>query len=622
MSLIEQFSKSPKDFPETQLLDLAKEVRTRIIEVVSQNGGHLASSLGAVELVIALLKVFDSEKDPIVWDVGHQTYAWKILTGRNDRFDTLRKKDGISGFPRRDESKSDAFGAGHAGVAISAALGLAAARDQKSGEAHKATVVAVVGDAALANGISLEALNNATATTKRLILILNDNKMSISDNVGALSRHFGRILASRRYNKIKTGIESFAKKLHLHWLSNRYHRLESQIKSLFVKNVFFEELGLRYIGPLDGHNIERLIKALTIARDYNRPITLHITTQKGRGYGPAEKNPAVWHGVAPFDITSGKLKTPATPGFSEAVGEAITEAAKKDKRVIAITAAMRTGTGLDIFQEKFPDRFFDVGICEEHAVSFAAGLAAGDMRPFVALYSSFAQRAIDSVFHDICLQGLPATICLDRAGIVGSDGMTHHGLYDIPLLRPLPKLVLAQPRDASVLRQLIDLSLENSLPFAIRYPRGACPKELFYGLKKLPIGKAQIVRKPSDAAQRRIWIWALGDMLPTAIAVAEKLEAGNIASVGVVDPIFIKPLDQKLLNEHISEGAEIVTIENGALQGGFGSALLEAAAPYGNITRFGWEDDPVPHGKPEELFQEAGLDAASIGAKLTKQNQP
>lgn len=617
MELIEQFSKSPKDFPEKQLDDLAKEVRARIIGVVSKNGGHLASSLGAVELIIALLRVFDSEKDPVVWDVGHQTYAWKILTGRNDRFDTLRKKDGISGFPRRDESKSDAFVAGHAGVAISAALGLAAARDQKNGEANKSTVVAVVGDAALANGISLEALNNATATTKRFILILNDNKMSISQNVGALSRHFARVLASRRYNKAKTGIESFAKRLHLHWLSNRYHAIESRIKSLFVKNVFFEDLGLRYIGPLDGHNIKRLIKALTIARDYNRPIVLHVATQKGRGYEYAERNPAQWHGAAPFDIQSGKPLSQPAPGFSEAFGDAITDAAKSDKRIIAITAAMRSGTGLDTFYQKFPERFFDVGICEEHAVSFAAGLAAGGMRPFIAIYSSFAQRAIDSVFHDICLQDLPATLCLDRAGIVGADGMTHHGLYDISLLRPFPNIVIAQPRDKVILQSLIKLSLENSHPFAIRYPRGRCPEKLLEDSSSAQIGKAQIIRMPKGSAKRKIWIWALGDMLPAALDAAEKLEADDIASVGVVDPIFIKPLDYGLLQRQIETGAEIATVENGVLQGGFGSVILEAA-PHGKITRFGWGDAPIEHGTPEELFKEAGLDAEAITKRLSQ----
>ncbi len=608
MNLIEKFNRSPRDFPNGELKALAQEVRERIIEVVSRNGGHLASSLGAVEIAIALLKVFDSEKDRIIFDVGHQSYAWKILTGRSEAFDTLRQHGGIAGFPRICESSSDAFGAGHAGTAISAALGMAAARDIKGSDE---AVVAVVGDAAITNGISLEALNNTLSSTKRIILILNDNEMSISENVGALSRHFGRLLSSRRYNKIKTAIENFAKKIRIHWLSNIYHRIESSIKSLFVRNVVFEELGLRYIGPLDGHNTDRLIKAFTIARDYNRPIVLHLATQKGRGYRYAEDDPSLWHGVGAFDVESGRFKSSKVRDYSEAFGEKLTVAARDDKRIVAITAAMRSGTGLDSYAKAFPNRFYDVGICEEHAVTFAAGLAAQGMRPFVAIYSTFAQRAVDSVFHDVAIQNLPVTLCLDRAGAVGADGVTHHGLYDIPMLRPLPNLVIAQPRDEEMMQALIELSLKMSTPFVIRYPRGAVTRELCKTDHPLSYGRASIVRKPNGKGERRIWIWALGDMISTAVTVAEALEKEGVASVGVVDPIFIKPYDRALLRAQFSEGAEIVTMENAILAGGFGAALAEDN-PDIAIRRFGWQDKILEHGTPAELFREQGLDAASI----------
>lgn len=616
MNLIEQFTASPSSFPEEHLDTLAAEVRTRILEVVSKNGGHLASSLGAVELTIALLRVFDATHDRIVWDVGHQTYAWKILTGRNLAFESLRKFGGLSGFPRRDESPSDAFIAGHAGTAISGALGLAAARDRTAEEKHQ-SVVAVVGDASITNGIALEGLNNAIFTTKRFILILNDNRMSISKNVGAMSRHFGTLLASRRYNKAKTHVENLAKRLRLHWLSNFYHRLESMTKSLFVRNIVFEDLGFRYIGPLEGHNISRLTKALTIARDYHRPIVLHIATQKGRGYAPAEENPSAWHGVGPFDLSQGaKPKEHGKPAdYSKVFGTSLVNLAKDNESIVAITAAMRLGTGLDSFAKQFPNRFFDVGISEEHAVTFAAGLAAGGAHPVVALYSTFAQRAVDCVYHDVCLQHLPVTICLDRAGVVGADGMTHHGLYDIALFRAMPGLIFAQPRDGEMMQRLLAFATLHNGPVILRYPRGLCPAKVL-GMKSdhasLVSGKAEVIRHPQKTMSRTIWIWVLGDLLATAQTIAEELERLGIAGVGIVDPIFIKPLDVALLQEEIDAGAEIVTLENGVLQGGFGSAVREVITPPSKIHCFGFGDVPVEHGTQAELLAQAGLDAASI----------
>lgn len=615
-TLIERFSLSPKEFPDDLLEALAKEIRTRILEVVSKNGGHLASSLGTVELTIALLKVFNAEADRILWDVGHQTYAWKILTGRNDRFESLRSFGGISGFPRRDESPSDAFGAGHAGSAISAAVGMAAARDIRGTNEN---VVAVIGDASIANGISLEGLNNVNSGTKRLIVILNDNEMSISNNVGALARHLGTILASRRYNKLKTSIEDFAKKLRLHWLANCYHRWESRIKSLFVRNVVFEDLGLRYIGPLDGHNIQRLVKAFTIARDYNRPIVLHLATQKGKGYAPSEKNPSAWHGVSPFSIETGKpLSSSGEKTYSDVFGEVITSMASTDNRVVAITAAMKSGTGLDLFCKEHKDRFFDVGICEEHAVTFAGGLAANGMRPFVAIYSTFAQRAVDSFFHDVCLQNAPVTLCLDRSGAVGQDGSTHHGLYDIPLFKSLPSVVFMAPRDEESFRAIMNFSLASESPMVIRYPRGNCPKSIGrHG--QIRTGRAEIVKEPSQETTLpvKLWIWALGDMVKTALDVADELQNARIASVGVVDPIFVKPVDAALIRKEIEDGALLATIENGVLDGGFGTAILEVAGSK-LLARFGFGDKPPAHGKNEQLFKEAGLDPREIASVLMK----
>ena len=616
-SLIEQFVAATPEapFPEDQFPQLAAEVRERIVETVAKNGGHLASNLGVVELTIALLAIFRPETDRIVWDVSHQGYAWKLLTGRADKFDTLRQHGGISGFLKRNESPCDAFDAGHAGTAISAALGLAAARDMAGRDEH---VVAVVGDASFSNGISLEALNNAVATTGRFIVVLNDNEMSISQNVGALSRYFGRLLSSNRYNRVKKAIENAAKKLRLDPLRGTYYKVEHALKGLFVRNGFVESLGLRYVGPIDGHDFKSLLSALAIARDSDRPILLHIGTTKGKGYAPAESEPHKWHGVGPFDRETGKAK-PSSPGFSYAFGKALARLADDDKRVIAITAAMKSGTGLDTFATAHPDRFFDVGICEEHAATFAGGRAAAGMHPFVALYSTFAQRAVDSVFHDICLQNLPVTFCLDRAGVVGADGPTHHGLYDIPLFRSFPNITLLQPRDEAMLDKMLHAALALPSPCVIRYPRGkgiaisdAPPDSdtLF------EIGKAEIVRTPARD-KTDIWIWALGDMIASAMEAADILEKEGL-SVGIVDPRSIKPLDTGLLLSQARACARIVTVENGCAVGGFGSAILEAlsAAHLPGAQVLGFPDAIVGQGTQKELLADYGLDGISIAAKI------
>ena len=614
-SLIEQFVAATPEapFPENQFPQLAAEVRERIVETVAKNGGHLASNLGVVELTIALLATFRPETDRIVWDVSHQGYAWKLLTGRADQFGTLRQHGGISGFLKRHESPCDAFDAGHAGTAISAALGLAAARDMAGRDEH---VVAVVGDAAFSNGISLEALNNVAATTNRFIVVLNDNEMSISQNVGALSRYFGRLLSSNRYNRVKKAIETAAKKLRLDPLRGTYYKMEHALKGLFVRNGFVESLGLRYVGPIDGHDFRSLLSALAIARDSDRPILLHIGTTKGKGYAPAESEPDKWHGVGPFDRDTGKPK-PSSPGFSAAFGEALSRLAEEDKRVVAITAAMKSGTGLDVFAAAHPKRFFDVGICEEHAATYAGGLAAAGMHPFVALYSTFAQRAVDSVFHDICLQNLPVTFCLDRAGVVGADGPTHHGLYDIPLLRPFPNIVLLQPRDEPMLGKMLRAALTLPSPCAIRYPRGkgiAISDAPTDGDAPFEIGKAEIVHQPvRDKAD--IWIWALGDMIASAKEASDILEKKGL-SVGIVDPRSIKPLDTELLLSQARTGARIVTIEDGCAVGGFGSAVLEvlSTAHLPGAQVLGFPDVIVGQGTQKELLADYGLDGTAIAA--------
>ena len=512
-----------------ELETLCGELRQRIIEAVSKTGGHLAANLGAVELTVALLRVFNPPRDKIVWDTGHQTYAYKLLTGRRDRFDTLRQHGGLSGFLKRDESEYDAFGAGHAGTALSAALGMAAARDRQGGSND---VVAVVGDGSMGSGMSLEALNNAAAATGRIIVVLNDNEMSIAENVGSLSRYMGRLLANPRYNRLKSGAERMATRLRMGWLRSAYYRIEEAVKSLFVRSVVFEEFGLRYVGPVDGHDTESLIDALTIARESTKSHLVHVSTRKGKGYPYAEEHPEKWHGAGSFDIDSGdSLKPASTPGYSAVFGKAMLRLAGTDERIVAITAAMPSGTGLSAFAEQLPGRYFDVGICEEHAVVFAAGLAAEGLRPVFAVYSTFLQRAVDCVIHDVCLQKLPVVLCLDRAGIVGDDGPTHHGVFDIALLRPVPGLIIMQPRDEAELCHMLKTALDCGQPAVIRYPRGSGPgAPIPDTFESLPIGKAEILRSPTSDLRlpTSVYLWALGDMIPIAEAAADILAARGI----------------------------------------------------------------------------------------------
>ncbi|MEI7435421.1 MAG: 1-deoxy-D-xylulose-5-phosphate synthase [bacterium] len=617
-SLLERVQ-SPADLQSLsveELQSLAGELRATLISTVSCTGGHLASNLGVVELTIALLKIFQPPEDKVVWDVSHQTYAWKLLTGRRERFSTLRQTDGLSGFLRRDESPCDAFGAGHSGTAISAALGLAAARDRLDGHEH---VVAVVGDGSLGCGMSFEAFNNLGSTTSRLIVVLNDNEMSIAANVGAMSRYLGRLLVSPRYNRWKRGFENWAHRVvgGNRLLRKVYSRTEEAIKGCFLRSGIFEEFGLRYVGPVDGHNLPILLDALQLARDSNEPILIHVATTKGKGYAPAEAAPDLWHSTGPFDIESGMPLHTASgmPGYARVFGATLERLAASDSRIVAITAAMAAGTGLQGFAKRFPGRFFDVGIAEEHAVTFAAGLAARGLRPVLAVYSTFLQRAVDQVIHDVCLQNLPVILAVDRAGVVGDDGPTHHGVFDLALLRGIPNLVLLQPRDEAELARMLHAAVGWGCPVAIRYPRGAGPQTIVPELlDALPLGQAEVLR-----SGRLVQLWALGDMVPLAQSVAAMLAQRGF-SAGVVNARFVRPLDRALLERQADQAIVVVTLENGLRDGGFGSAVEEALADIGyagRTLRVGWPNEFVPHGDLATLHVRYGLTPEAVFAKIT-----
>ena len=595
-----------------------QELRTRILDAVSENGGHLASSLGAVEIALALAEVFDPNRDRVVWDVGHQAYAWKLLTDRGGKsFDTLRRLDGIAPFPNPAESRADAAVAGHAGVALSVASGLASARDRRGTDEH---VVAVVGDAAMANGTSFEALNNLASATKKLIVVLNDNEMSISRPVGSLAKLLGRLITNVRYNRVKTAAEKAGHRLRLTFLRGVYHRIESRIKSWFLGNAYFEQFGLRYIGPVDGHNLGKLKAAFLVAKEDKRSVIVHVVTKKGKGYAPAEKDPTRFHGVSAGQVeVEGRgrqrnLHIPSSTStsspnltWSDAFGEALCEATLKDDRIVALTAGMKDGTGLVRFAKIFPGNFLDVGIAEGHLVAFAAGLAAGGRRPVVAIYSTFLQRAVDQVMHDVCISKLPVVFCVDRAGAVGADGVTHQGLYDIAMLRTLPNLTICQPKDAEDLKALLDEALKRNGPTVIRYPRGRVPCASCLvpcaNEDDLTFSAQSTRHKPQSTA-----LWATGDQLEKARQVASRVPGAEVTFAR-----YLKPFDAELLKRQRAAGMKIVSLENGAVAGGFGEAI-------GADLKFGWPDEFIPHGGVAELEQRYGFDVDSIVRKLTANN--
>ncbi len=578
-----------KALPEADLPRLAEELRARMVAVVSKTGGHLAPSLGVVELTLALCRVFDFPADKVVWDVGHQAYAWKMLTGRNARMGTLRRFGGIRGFPFPGESPYDAAVGGHAGVALATALGLASARDRRGG---KENVIAVVGDASLTNGISLEALNAVRHATDRLILVINDNGMSISRNVGAIARLFARRLAGLRYNRIRAAAEAAGHRLRLNRLKAFYGGFKAIVKGALLRHraAIFEDLGLRYIGPIDGHDVPALCDALRAAAEGHVPVALHIATVKGKGYPPAERNPAKWHGVGPWAAAPVPPGPKAALTWSEAFGRALCLRAARDPAVEAVTAAMRTGTGLDAFFRDFPSRAHDVGICEGYAVAFAAGLAAAGLRPAVALYSTFAQRAVDNLMHDVCLPSLPVLLCLDRAGVVGPDGPTHHGLYDLAMLRALPNLEIRAPATRAGLEAALDAAFARPGPTAVRYPRGYVHE-----------GPAPRLGGPEGAPL----VLALG---PTAFWAEPVAKALGLAleTVECVKPLpdFIRGLGARPL----------ITLEDAAAAGGFGSAVAEVHR--GPLLILGWPDRFVPQGSEDELRAACGLDANGLRVRI------
>lgn len=590
---------SPEDLkklPENKLKLLAQEIRDEIISVTSRKGGHVSPNLGVVELSIALHRVFDSPKDKIIFDVSHQCYTHKLLTGRNnEKFENLRQSDGISGFCNRKESRYDAFGAGHAGTALSAALGFAVARDRNKSDEN---VIAVVGDAALTNGVSLEALNNISTTTKKLIVVLNDNKMSIAKNVGAISKHLNNIITNPYYNRLYSDMNDFLKKILGDSAVEVNERIHKGVKGLMLPSSFFENCGMLYVGPIDGHDIPTLEKYLEFCKNADKPIILHILTKKGKGLPAAEMNPEKFHGASPYNIQTGESLSSdkTTPNYQDVFGKALLKYAKADKKIVGITAAMASGTGLSFMKNELPDQFYDVGIAEEHAAVFAAGLSCEGIKPVVAIYSTFMQRAVDCAMHDVCLQNLPVVFCMDRAGLSPNDGATHHGLFDIAMLRPLPNAVLMQPSNEDELADMLWTALHTKAPTFIRYPRGKAEGVKIKDQPQLlEIGKAKTLRE-SDG---HVCIWALGNMVAEAQKVAQAIEDECGVKVGVVDARFIKPLDEELLAKDAKENKAIVTIEDHVVSGGFGSAVAEALMRNNistHVEMIGWPDEFIPHG--------------------------
>jgi 1-deoxy-D-xylulose-5-phosphate synthase len=604
-----------KKVPRADLPIVAEELRDYMVSVIAKIGGHLASSLGAVELTIALHYLFDTPKDKIVWDVGHQAYGHKILTGRRDRFPTIRQYGGISGFPVRDESPYDTFNVAHAGTAISGALGMAVARDLKGENFH---VVAVVGDAGLTTGVTLEGINNLGTLKKKVLVILNDNKMSISPNVGAFAGYLNRIVHGQAYNRLREEVEKMIRavpRLGPRLLKISQDLVESA-KSMLIPGLVFEELGFEYVGPINGNNLEELMNVLAKAKERPGPVMVHIVTQKGKGYPIAEQLPTKYHGVTPFDFSTGAFfKGPAgAPSYTSVFGKAICELAEKDPRVVAITAAMGEGTGLNDFSKRFPDRFYDVGIAEQHAVTFATGLACEGMRPVVAIYSTFLQRAFDEIMHDTCLMKSPVTFALDRGGLVGADGPTHHGLYDLVYLTALPGIVVMAPKDENELRHMLYTAINVNGPAALRFPRGnGLGVTMDKDLKALEIGKGEILREGSD-----IGILALGSMVHPCMEAAARLEEVGIRAT-VINARFVKPLDEELICCLAAEKQFLVTAEEGTEAGGFGSAvasLLQDRKIPASILRIAVPDRIIPHGAPALLHAKFGLDVDGICEKI------
>ncbi|MGD8371031.1 MAG: 1-deoxy-D-xylulose-5-phosphate synthase [Syntrophobacterales bacterium] len=594
-----------------ELYQLAEEIREEIICTVARNGGHLAPNLGVVELTLALHYVFDAPRDVIIWDVGHQAYAHKLITGRRERFHTIRQHEGISGFPKRSESPYDAFGVGHASTSISAALGFTAGKFMKGDENR---VVAVIGDGSMTGGIAFEGLNQAGHLERDLIVVLNDNEMSIAPNVGALSSFLSRKRTSKFGVRIRKEVASVLSSIPAVGddILQLAKRGEDSLMSFFTPGMLFEALKFEYIGPIKGHRLERLIEAFNNAKHIGGPVLVHALTTKGKGYKPAECDPSKFHGLGRFEVSSGEpLKKPGAVSYTKIFGQTLVKLAEEDDRVVAITAAMPEGTGLSQFAALYPERFFDVGICEQHAVTFAAGLALEGFKPVAAIYSTFLQRAFDQVIHDVCLQNLPVTFVMDRGGLVGEDGPTHHGVFDLSYLRHIPNMVLMAPADENELQKMLKTALEHDGPAALRYPRGSAEGVAMDSeIRTLPIGKGELLREGNDLA-----ILAIGNRVTPAVEAARVLEKEGVQAA-VANCRFVKPLDRNLIYELARQTNRLLTVEENALQGGFGSAVLELLAEGGHtgvrVVRLGIGDHFIEHGAQQVQRANCNIDAAAI----------
>ena len=598
-----------KKLDEGQLKELAGEIRQFLIEKISRTGGHLASNLGVVELTMALHLTLDFPEDKLIWDVGHQSYTHKLLTGRMDGFDDLRKYGGMSGFPKRKESPCDAFDTGHSSTSISAGLGYVAARELL-GQDH--SVVSVIGDGSLTGGMAYEALNNASRLKSNFIIVLNDNNMSISENVGGMSKYLSGLRTAQAYTDLKKGVEDTLKRIPGRGdrIVSQIRKTKSGIKQLLVPGMFFEDMDITYLGPVDGHDIRKLLKVFNEAKRVDHAVLVHVITKKGKGYAPAEKDPAKFHGPGPFDIETGEPKAPGGPDtYTQVFSKVLTDIAKRDDKVVAITAAMEDGTGLASFAKHFPQRFFDVGIAEEHAMTFAAGLAAGGMKPVFAVYSSFLQRAYDQTLHDVCLQDLPVVIAVDRAGLVGSDGETHQGVFDLSFLTMIPNMTVISPKNRWEMADMLRFAVDFRHPIAVRYPRGAAYEGMRQFRAPIEYGKSEVLYEEEDIA-----VIFVGHMAELADSVRRSLKETGY-SCSLINARFVKPLDTELLDELAKDHSLFVTIEENVLTGGFGEQVMDyvsRAALDVHVRNIGIPDEYVEHGNVEVLRKETGLDRETV----------
>ena len=608
----------PKDLKALSIEEkekLAEEIRQKILNIVSKNGGHLASNLGVVELTIALHTIFNTPTDKIIWDVGHQSYVHKILTGRKDQMDTLRQYKGLAGFPKTCESEYDVFNTGHSSTSISVGIGMARARDLLK---ENYNVISVIGDGSLTGGMAEEALNDAGTSKTKLIVILNDNEMSISKNVGGIPTFLSKLRTRKFYTKANSRVKRFTLKIPKvgEKIVDLVQRGKKTIKQIFIPNMYFEDIGFTYLGPVDGHNIEKLENILKIAKEVKGPVLVHIITKKGKGYKIAEENPDKFHGISPFNIETGEKLTPSKKDYSKVFGEKLIELAKKDEKIVAVTAAMKDGTGLREFAKEFPDRFFDVGIAEQHAVGLVAGMAKAGLKPVLPLYSSFLQRGYDQLIHDVALQNIPVTICIDRAGLVGNDGETHHGIFDMSFASAIPNLTIMAPKDFKELEEMLEFGINFNGPVLIRYPRGGEGKNKIEKNDKIVLGKSELIKEGKD-----ISIIAIGKMVDRAIEVSNILKKQDI-DAEIINVRFLKPLDKENIIKSIEKTKKVVTMEDGILNGGLYTNILDLINRSNienvRIIPIGYDDCFVTHGSVDDLEKEMKTDTKSIVEQICK----